>query len=696
MIALFYYDLLQGSTRLNKLNIPIIVETQVRMAQVLSIPLAVMVHEDCTAALYLLRIPYDPAVMEKSQYATYRSWLLTLFLRFMVGFLLVFVSFIQVQQASTVTDLFLNLESIVFVGNIDNIAFWLAEKGFIKQQLQEAAETVTETKLRVAYTGHGGRTRYRRILLALCLLVLVTGWAIIFAQQDAGVYLRDVACQSLTVNFDEQSVFLDSKKINDHGRQRQLTDINYLSVEGLNKSEIDTNFYYNRDIIVPDAIRKYDGYWKNETKTELLYSLFSGVYRLHTIDGSNIEVFNDRPVYLEKVRGKDSDFDHPTLGKFYYCREYTAWVFTIPALAEALNRYDDSECADWLMRSPSTESFTLEGVGPVGWFLWTGVVAEATQLDFVCNDCHNIFDCNYHGSCNGHTKQCDCEDGWFGSRCEVEPPCTEIALSETGTDSTQFFSFNNLFVAGIDGSNATSLNADDLLLIAGRPVFVSRWHADLIGVVFYSGSRYVHIDYLLEDFNFLISDESTWPIHPFWDGWYVLLDTPDIYNTVWVFVSERTFASTPSGLSWSRQDYASAVENVRFDCVQVNCQATRPCSGQGTCDTTNNRCICDRCYGGYNCDISPVSDYAITEFTKWRSYIENGGHVVDDNSSSFNGTSVNMSSSSSYNDDDDNDNDNDNFPNDFILNPTAQDSGYTYWKLFWKGNENCFDNVTFA
>jgi hypothetical protein len=139
MISLLFYDLLKGRTDLNRLNIPITVETQVRVAQFLSMPLAVMIHQDCTEALYMLRIPYDPLVQKISSLATQRAWLMTLFLRFTVGFLLVYVSFIQIMQADNITDLFLDLESVVFVGSIDNISFWLAEKGFLKKELQQAA-----------------------------------------------------------------------------------------------------------------------------------------------------------------------------------------------------------------------------------------------------------------------------------------------------------------------------------------------------------------------------------------------------------------------------------------------------------------------------------------------------------------------------------------------------------------------------
>jgi hypothetical protein len=48
MIAILYYNLLKDRVDLNLLNILITVETQVCLAQFLSVSLAIMIHKDCT------------------------------------------------------------------------------------------------------------------------------------------------------------------------------------------------------------------------------------------------------------------------------------------------------------------------------------------------------------------------------------------------------------------------------------------------------------------------------------------------------------------------------------------------------------------------------------------------------------------------------------------------------------------------
>jgi hypothetical protein len=148
IVGLFYFDLLSGGTSKNRLNLPVDTTVWVRTAQFLALPLAVMAHENCTTALCMLRIPYDPQILKEAKFATRRSWSVALFLRFLIGFLLVFVSFIQIMQAETITDLFLNLESIVFVGQLDKATFWLAKSGFLKKELVCACDLTENIRFR--------------------------------------------------------------------------------------------------------------------------------------------------------------------------------------------------------------------------------------------------------------------------------------------------------------------------------------------------------------------------------------------------------------------------------------------------------------------------------------------------------------------------------------------------------------------
>jgi hypothetical protein len=319
IVGLFYYDLLKGGSSKNILNLPIGTSASVRAAQFLALPLAVVIHENCTAALHMLRIPYDPQILNESKLATLRSWYAAILLRFLAGFLLVLVSFIQIMQAETITDLFLNLEAIVFVGKLDLAAYWLAKSGFFKKELVSACNVLEDIRFRLPYEGHQGRTRSRRILLVSVWIMLVAGWSIVFYKHASGRYLRNEACHMFTVEFGAHTVYIDGTKIKDDNRAMPLQD---LDLQSYNMTKGDTKYdpYYDASKVQLQPIRNYDGFWKNKTTLDFTYALFSGAYQMGHLPNGDLDLINKRPVYYEDDPQHDSQHKrHSTLGRFLYC-----------------------------------------------------------------------------------------------------------------------------------------------------------------------------------------------------------------------------------------------------------------------------------------------------------------------------------------------------------------------------------------
>ena len=61
-----------------------------------------------------------------------------------------------------------------------------------------------------------------------------------------------------------------------------------------------------------------------------------------------------------------------------------------------------------------------------------------------------------------------------------------------------------------------------------------------VGVIFYSGSRWVHTEMFHTDYEYLLQNK-TWPLHAFWDGLLEALEQPDIFADLFsVYVSEPT------------------------------------------------------------------------------------------------------------------------------------------------------------
>jgi hypothetical protein len=555
------------------------------MAQFLALPLSIMFHDDCTTALYQLNAKYDPRVVKDFPNATRTSWTGTLFLRFFVGFSLIFISFIQIIQASRITDLFLNLEAIVFVGNIDNYAFWLAEKNFLNREFCDACKEVKNITFPAS---QGGKiTRIRRIALLFVYVVLVMCWAAIVVRQNGGVYLKNAACNSFSVFFGDQTLDL-------------VTDRIRISAQGTSRE--------NSEL--------FDS---NETEVELVYSSFSGTYMIGEEDNGKLEILDDRAVYYEVVSGKNiATQGKGSRGKFFYCEG--AWLFTIEMLSHAFDREGDEDegyCGRWLLRSPATEAFTLENVSPDGWKIWTGDIEEAEDFSFSCDDCEKSVDCNYHGTCLD--KKCVCGGNRLGNSCEIEPPCASMELVQIGESAEHFKFLERYSLLDKSGHITESRTKDDLVLMYDRPVYKSHNSSD-----YGSGSSYSYVYYLGSRWNVAHWPESDIQdalqgggAHAFWGS---------LFKDSGLAISEMTKSGLPLGLHWqlpldskSRGDFGPYLAlypwKLTFQCIENSCKGRNLCGDFGKC--IDGACVCNNCFGGYFCEYPNYGDYAGTQYFEW-------------------------------------------------------------------------------
>jgi hypothetical protein len=605
IILLFYKDLLQDGSDGNRMNIPINVDNQITIAQFLAMPLAIMSHGDCTEAIYLLSRKYDSKIRETYPDATPFSWQMALFLRFTVGFLLIFISFIQIMQAQRLTELFLNLEAIVFVGNLDNFGFWLAQKGFLKKEFQDAAARVGQVTM--GPTPHGWhRTTIRRFVLLVTWGILIMGWMIIALRQWNGSYLEAAACQSFTVHFGEDALSLRRKDINTDGTIRSSFNI------------------------IPPV---------GEVDMEFLYSFFSGTYKLgKNQDNGRLEIYNKRAVYYESVDSSQTSFKDK--GKFRYCKGSSdsgdsegKWIFTIEAFENAFDRDDeeDPDCKKWLMRSPPTSAFTLEDVPTEGWRVWIGPsnggsVTVASNFVVTCDDCDASVDCSYHGKCaKDNANSCDCADVYLGNRCEIDPPCPILWADLAGESSLDYFKHGPFYLVMSDGTfvKKEGIPKKDLLLINERPVYVRDLVEDSISkelvywVLLYSGSRWFLTSWPQDEaIKVLFTAREVEPFHSFWN---------EVYKYSTIDFSGPTSAGTPAGVTgWqepmnskSRGDFgyflATYPFNMVFRCSWEDVKSCEDlpkdyCGGYGNC--TNGACECTNCFGGRYCEYSAFEPYA--------------------------------------------------------------------------------------
>jgi hypothetical protein len=121
----------------------------------------------------------------------------------------------------------------------------------------------------------------------------------------------------------------------------------------------------------------------------------------------------------------------------------------------------------------------------------------------------------------------------------------------------------------------------------------------------------------VSDFERLIF-KKLWPIRPFWDGWCEVLHMPDVYGEIWIFISDLTTKASPTGLKWYRNVGHEKKVSVSMDCIEIDCSVEGTCLNGGDCE--NLKCLCKQCYGGYTCDISPISPYVFDYFQTWVEY----------------------------------------------------------------------------
>lgn len=82
----------------NYFNVPVYVNKAVAVAQALALIVAVISQDDCLTALDAISVSYNKNILDKHPSATYLKWCLSNTLRFLEGFLTLFVSFIFIVQ----------------------------------------------------------------------------------------------------------------------------------------------------------------------------------------------------------------------------------------------------------------------------------------------------------------------------------------------------------------------------------------------------------------------------------------------------------------------------------------------------------------------------------------------------------------------------------------------------------------------
>lgn len=178
----------------NYFGFPADVSPQVRIAEYVAMFIAVFTQDDLVQALNLLNKGcYDrKAFRDTFQHANSCKWWMHTILRFVVGAIGLFVTFILIMKQDFVLGVLLNFTALQFVANLDNVAFKLFEMGFFGRHVQKETKKILNAKH--IESGRGENTRSQRLFRGISLGILfafsAAGVASIQHQQMTGVYLR--------------------------------------------------------------------------------------------------------------------------------------------------------------------------------------------------------------------------------------------------------------------------------------------------------------------------------------------------------------------------------------------------------------------------------------------------------------------------------------------------------------------------
>ncbi|KAL9187613.1 hypothetical protein ACHAXT_005991 [Thalassiosira profunda] len=198
-------DVIDLDNELNPFNFPPNVELPVRITEVLAITVAILTQDDVRKAINLLRDGYDDAAFRSAfgSGVAKSKWMLSIVLRGSEGLLGLFVTFLLIMQSDAVLDLLLNFSAMEFVSLIDDVVFALTTEGFFGSRLRGEAKSLSSIKYRI---DHPSNARMSSLITAAYFIVLfaamLTGWGLIFANQESGKYL----CGKLYVQLDDEMV----------------------------------------------------------------------------------------------------------------------------------------------------------------------------------------------------------------------------------------------------------------------------------------------------------------------------------------------------------------------------------------------------------------------------------------------------------------------------------------------------------
>ena len=181
----------------NPLNVPADVDPAVRFSQFLSSIIAVMSQGD------ILQFPEvdidDLFVAIPGLHPS--IFCLSALLRLMEASGVLFTTFCLIVSSSTVIDIFMNFAAMMFIAELDDIAFYIANIGFLGGNLKRSTEQLSKLEISgLKKQANKFTSIVSRLISVLIFISFITGLLIISFQQMSGFFL----CKAIKVQFGDE------------------------------------------------------------------------------------------------------------------------------------------------------------------------------------------------------------------------------------------------------------------------------------------------------------------------------------------------------------------------------------------------------------------------------------------------------------------------------------------------------------
>ncbi|CAB9513574.1 unknown protein [Seminavis robusta] len=364
---------------------------------------------------------------------------------------------------------------------------------------------------------------------------------------------------------------------------------------------------------------------------------FNGIYDLDFSTGSGLEW---RAEYVER---RSVVIDTPGRGVFGYCNDINAWTFRV----QPKDDQDDSGPCDWIARSSETDTYDITETGRIQWFVRDETNREVVLEPFslFCFDCSNedaegSDDCGGKGTCSNAV--CDCDDGWYGLRCEFVHPCSSIDL-DARTD--EFASTRDW----ARGYQSNDLGNGMLVEAYHRPVYIHEYSNGEYDVVMFTGGRWALTSSVLlphagrvpsnalsdgqDDVGSDIGDFFKYTFHGF--KGFSAKNFSVAFLSDYMEMGTHLSSSSPVGFSWFFAEEAIADNqnqglgneiSTEFLCRACD-ESSNPCLYDGKC--SGGDCVCSLDSSGSLCEIPPVRNGHCDPFFNTPEFKMDGGDCCE-------------------------------------------------------------------